>query len=227
MNRKSLVQMFGVIALGVMVVYGTNTVYNDHVRKTEHDLKVADAEKAAGYLTNLLNHVGEKVPQLPADEHKWNTLVFTQSDQAWPVQAFEQDARLKQLKSQTKFYVYTPASQMYQQRFRPQVADRFPSVFVTREDGVIVSQMIGAGVPRSASEIGDKVAGDIANSKPCPDCHPKPTPPPPGPAPAPIPDNTPVPAQPVDEDKGNLLGLIVGFIGVGVVMSYRSFQTKA
>lgn len=184
--------------------------------------RIEQPPAAASPVVPAVQPIEERVINLPEDAHKWHIVALVNEPQYRTAQEreligwFDTDPRLAVLKSQCKWHVYTPKNDHYRSstwgtEFPP---SRFPGVVIARDDGHHVFVETGTDIPKTAKELGNKIA----------DCWPRPQPnPAPTPNPQPfipdtptIPDTTPpsdaTPQSPSKNDTTS--GIVAAIVGV-------------
>lgn len=175
--------------------------------------------------------IREQIIDLPEDGTQWWTVICVTPDwrndpnQRRLVQSFDAEPRLRSLKAQTKFVVYTTRDPWYRQAFASAIA-ALPAVLVENGKGCVYFKASGAGLAKKPAELGRAIATRIEQC--CPRPKPKPQPEP-QPKPEPLPVTPPtipdidVDTTPPPTTQSPLAALVAALVGAaaGVGNQYR------
>lgn len=158
-----------------------------------------------------------QIVKLPEDGQAYHTSLFLpdnwQSNRQCTelVAAFETDAKLKSLKAQTHWHVYTPRDQMFP-RYQAMVPV-LPAVVVQKASGQKVYAAAGDAIPRAPSLLAADIQGNLYAN--CPN-RPRPAPEPVQPAPINGPPKLDEPPATPDSGFPLVLAAIAAAIGLGI-----------
>jgi hypothetical protein len=205
MNRDTIERgVVLAVMLAVAVVAGWAALETQRTQTNVYELAeshVAMSESIA---------VRERIVDLPDDSKTYYVTLFlhdnwrTRPEQRAMVAAWDSDPRLRSIKSQVRFNIYTQSDPLYQTKFRAS-HPVLPAVVVQDQAGKVYSKVSGADATDT-----EKVAGPLLNlwrsrpiyvlpwrrPKPCPEPGPCPTPDEPDETPDFVPDTAIPDVQP-------------------------------